>query len=143
MAILSFALFWRKTLRRSVCIRSFSGLYFPVFGPEKLRIRSFHAVKCFHILLAFYISNIVGNIFFKYKLVQNIVDKYTKLSNISIFIEHFTADFSQFCSTTVKIYLLEDRLNTCLLILNISGIFLSLSRLSTREATLTFTSWWK
>ena len=103
MAILSFALFWRKTLRRSVCIRSFSGLYFPVFGPEKLRIRSFHAVKCFHILLAFYISNIVGNIFFKYKLVQNIVDKYTKLSNISIFIERFTANFSQFCSTNLPL----------------------------------------
>ena len=35
-------------------------------------------------------------------LEQNIVDKSTKVSNIGFCMEYFTADFSQFCRTTVK-----------------------------------------
>ena len=69
---------------RSIHIRSSSGPYFSAFRVnteknsvplriqsecEKIRTRktpntdTFHAVKCFYILLAFVISNIVGNVF--------------------------------------------------------------------------------
>ena len=57
----------------------------------------------------------------------------------------FTADFLQFCNTTVKICLLGGLLSTCPSILILCGIFLKfpyflqpevLSCLGTREATL-------
>ena len=39
----------------------------------------------------------------KFNLRQNIVDKSKKLINISVSMECFTADFSQFCIRTIKI----------------------------------------
>ena len=43
---------------------------------------------------------------------QNMLDKFTKLSKIRFSLECFTADFLQVSSTTIKIYLLRDRLGT-------------------------------
>ena len=43
-------------------------------------------------------------------LGQNNVDKFTKVSNIGFCMEYFTADFSQFCRTTVKNCLLSCQL---------------------------------
>ena len=47
-----------------------------------------------------------------YNLGQNIVNKLTKLSKIGYSMEYFTADFLQFSSSTIKIYLMRDRLST-------------------------------
>ena len=44
--------------------------------------------------------------------IQNIVDKFTKLSIRGFSLEYFTASFSQFSSTTDKIFLLGGRLGT-------------------------------
>ena len=41
------------------------------------------------------------------------MDKFTKLSKIGISLECFRADFSQFSSTTVEIWLLDGRMVTC------------------------------
>ena len=43
---------------------------------------------------------------------QNIVDEFMKFSKIGFSIERFTADFSQFSGTTVKICLYGGRLGT-------------------------------
>ena len=47
-----------------------------------------------------------------YNLGQNMVDKFTKLSKINFSMGCFTADILQFPNTTVKSYLLGDRLGT-------------------------------
>ena len=44
---------------------------------------------------------------------QNFVDKFTKSSKIGLSVECYTTDFSQFSSTTVKIFLFSGRLGTC------------------------------
>ena len=57
-------------------------------------------------------------------LGKNLLVKSTRLSNIGFPIECFTAGFSQFCSTTVKICLLDGGVSTLSLVRNMSGIFL-------------------
>ena len=57
------------------------------------------------------------------QLEKNTVDKFDMLSNIGFSVICFTAVFSQFYSTTVKICFLGDPLSTSLSILSISGVF--------------------
>ena len=47
-----------------------------------------------------------------YNLGQKFGDKFTKLSKIGFFMECFTADFLQFLSKKVKIWLFGGRLGT-------------------------------
>ena len=43
-----------------------------------------------------------------YNLRPNILDKFTKLSNVGFLMKYFTTGFLQFCSLTVKICFLGD-----------------------------------
>ena len=49
----------------------------------------------------------------RYNNGQNIVDKFTKLSKISVSWEYFTADLPQLSTITVEIWLLDACLGTC------------------------------
>ena len=54
---------------------------------------------------------------FPYKTVCksdiNVVNKSTKLSKVGVSLQCFTADFSQFSSTTIEMWLLTGRLGPC------------------------------
>ena len=73
-----------------------------------------------------------------YNLGQNIIDKSTKLSNIGFSVECFTADFLQFCSTTVKTFLLGGRVSTFPSNLSILGISYVLGCSATRQVISLF-----
>ena len=51
--------------------------------------------------------------FFCTFMEKNIVDRFTKLSKIGVYLECFTAEFLLFSSTIVEIWLLSGRLGTC------------------------------
>ena len=44
---------------------------------------------------------------------QRVVDKYTKLSKMHVYMERFTTSFSQFSCINVKICFMGGRLSTC------------------------------
>ena len=82
---------------------------------------------------------------------QNIVDKSTKLSNIDLSMECFTASSFQFCSSIVKMFFLDCQFSTCHSIPSILGIswkcpnFLKsniLIRSATHGAACMFIFWW-
>ena len=135
---------------KSVCIRSFSGQFFPAFGLNAESFRwtrkapnmdTFHAVKteilailCFSnsqivdiltlaITSKYLTNNLSLHFLYRYNHRQGIVDKCTKLSKLDVSLECFATSFLQFSSRTVKIWPFNGRLRTCHQLQGFRGFF--------------------